>query len=84
MEEEEKSMIGEFTDAKGNSRQCISLGVLKSGCCKGLLKIRYRRKGQSVVGYITPEEFRPDTRSREQERLRHMETHLNDIYGLKE
>lgn len=74
--------IGEFTDARGKVRQCMSLGVLEAGRCKGLLKIRYSRNGQAVVGYILPHEFRSDdARRREQDRLRHMEIHSTDIYG---
>lgn len=71
--------VGEFTDGRGKVRQCVVLGVVED--CDELLKIRYVRKGRSVVGYILPIQFRADARKREQDRLRHMEEHSNDIYG---
>ncbi len=71
--------VGEFTDSRGRVRQCEVIGVLED--CDELLKIRYVRNGRVVIGYLLRCQFRADARRREQDRLRHMEAHSNDIYG---
>ena len=71
--------VGEFTDSRGRVRQCEVIGVLED--CDELLKIRYVRNRRVVIGYLLPCQFRADARRREQDRLRHMEAHSNDIYG---
>jgi hypothetical protein len=49
--------LGEFTKASGQVRQCRAIWLTR----RGLLKVQYVERGQTLVGYITPNEFRPDS-----------------------
>lgn len=75
--------LGEFTDASGRVRPCRNLGIDPNGPCAGLRRIQYwNHEIGLTTAHILPHEFRPDPRrEREQDRLRHMEAHSNDIYG---
>lgn len=53
--------LGEFTKANGQRRQCRVLWKTR----RGLLKVTYVERGQTLVGYISPEEFRPDSPNNE-------------------
>lgn len=49
--------LGEFTKASGQVRQCRLLWKTR----RGLLKVQYVERGQTLVCYIAPDEFRPDS-----------------------
>jgi hypothetical protein len=54
MKNQTAQVFGEFTTAKGKTQQCLLLGESK----RGLLKVRYTKRGSEFVAYITPQEFR--------------------------
>lgn len=53
------SLLGEFTKANGRVRKCRVIGR-----SKGDLIVQYSERGQTLVCYIRPDEFRAHTNTK--------------------
>ena len=58
--------LGEFTDGYGQVRQCRVLWKTRKGV--RVLKIQYVARNKTVIGFIAPHEFRPDSPNDQGER----------------
>ena len=75
-------VLGEFTDAGGQVRRCVFLGVESADPAVSLLKVCWSPAcGGVAISHIAPESFRPDTAAQTARRWADSWREIRDTMG---